>query len=389
MYDFDNIIDRKNTASSKWDSLTALYGREDLIPLWVADMDFPAAEPIVEAIKKRMEHPVYGYTFLSDKYYEAVVGWMERRHDWKIEKDWIIYTPGVVPALSICVRAFTEPGDKVIIQSPVYHPFYSVIENNGRELVKNPLKFEDGKYYMDYEDLEKKIDSRTKMLILCSPHNPVGRVWKREELERLADICLKNNILVISDEIHFDIVYKGHRHTVFGSLSEKVAEKCVVLTAPSKTFNIAGLKISNAIIPNEELREKYSLELEKVRIGSPIVGGEEALIAAYNESEDWLDELLVYLEGNRDFFMDYINEKIPELRPVKPEGTYLIWVDCRGLNMEHDELKDFFVNKCRLALNDGMIFGTEGEKFMRFNIGCPRPLLKEALDRIEKAVNML
>ena len=388
MYNFDKIIDRRNTGASKWDNLGKLYGREDLIPLWVADMDFPVSKAISEALKRKVEHPVYGYTFLSDRYYEAVVGWMERRHKWKIEKDWITYTPGVVPALSFCIKAFTKPGDKIIIQTPVYHPFYSVIEKNGRQLVKNPLKFEDGKYSMDYEDLEKKIDSKTKLVILCSPHNPVGRVWKKEELERLADICMKNNILVVSDEIHFDIVYKGNEHTVFGSLSREVMDRCVVLTAPSKTFNIAGLKVSNAIISNGELREKYRLEMEKLHMSSPTVGGEDALIAAYNESEDWLEDLLVYLEGNRDFLVDYIDERIPKLKAIKPEGTFLVWVDCSGLNMDHDELRDFFVNKCKVALNDGKMFGDEGEKFMRFNIGCPRPLLREALERIEQAVNM-
>ena len=269
MYDFDTIVDRRNTSCSKWDNLKKLYGRDDLIPLWVADMDFPVAKPIVEALKRRTEHPVFGYTFPSDDYFEAVIGWMDRRHNWKIKKEWITYTPGVVPALSFAVKAFTEPGDKVIIQSPVYHPFYSTIEKNGREIVKNPLKFEDGKYYMDYEDLEKKIDSKTKLLILCSPHNPVGRVWKKEELKKLADICLKNNIIVVSDEIHFDIVYKGNRHTSIWKLVRGNNENCIVLTAPSKTFNIAGLKVSNTIIANEELRKNIDLELEKVHIVIP------------------------------------------------------------------------------------------------------------------------
>lgn len=389
MYDFDNIIDRKNTNCAKWDNLRKLYGRDDLIPLWVADMDFPAAKPITEALKSRASHDVYGYTFLSEDYYEAVTGWMNRRHNWNIEREWITYAPGVVPALSFCVKAFTEPGDKVIIQSPVYHPFYSVIEGNGREVVKNPLKFEEGKYYMDYEDLEKKIDSKTKLLFLCSPHNPVGRVWKKEELKKLADICMKNNILVVSDEIHFDIVYKGNKHIVFGSLSKEVMDNSIILTAPSKTFNIAGLQVSNVIISNDELRRKFRLELEKCHISSPNVFGEGALIAAYNESEDWLDNLLTYLEGNRDFFIDYINERIPILKAVKPEGTYLMWVDCSGLNMGSDELRDFFTNKCRVALNAGKMFGDEGESFMRFNIGCPRSLLKEALERIEKAIGMV
>lgn len=388
MYDFDSLIDRKNTSSVKWDSLGELYGRDDLIPLWVADMDFPTATPITDALRNRVEHNVFGYTFPSDKYYEAVIGWMDRRHNWKVEREWITYTPGVVPALSFCIKAFTEPGDKVIIQSPVYHPFYSAIEGNGREITKNPLKFEDGKYYMDYDDLEKKIDSKTKLLVLCSPHNPVGRVWKEEELKRLADICMRNNILIISDEIHFDIVYSESKHIVFGSISDEIRDNCVVLTAPSKTFNIAGLQVSNVIISNDELRRLYRGELEKYHISSPNIFGGEALIAAYDESEDWLNELLTYLEGNRNFFINYINENIPKLKAIKPEGTYLMWVDCSDLNMDSHELRDFFVNKCRVALNDGSMFGEEGQNFMRFNIGCPRTLLKEALERIEKGIDM-
>lgn len=389
MYDFDSLIDRRNTSCEKWDDLVALFGRDDLIPLWVADMDFPTATPITEALKKRIEHNVFGYTFPSDEYYEAVIGWINRRHNWKVRREWITYTPGVVPGLSYCVRAFTEPGDKVIIQTPVYPPFYSVIKDNGREIVQNPLKLEDGKYHMDYDDLEKKIDSKTKMLILCSPHNPVGRVWKEEELKRLADICMRNNILIVSDEIHFDIVYNGNKHVVFGSISDEVRDNCVVLTAPSKTFNIAGLQVSNVIISNDELRKKFRYELQKDHISSPNIFGGEALIAAYNESEEWLEELLKYLEGNRDFFIDYINERIPKLKAIKPEGTYLIWVDCNGLNMDPDEIRDFFTNKCRLALNDGRTFGEEGKGFMRFNIGCPRSLLKEALERIEKGIDMV
>lgn len=389
MYDFDSLIDRRNTSCEKWDDLVALFGRDDLIPLWVADMDFPTATPITEALKKRIEHNVFGYTFPSDEYYEAVIGWINRRHNWKVRREWITYTPGVVPGLSYCVRAFTEPGDKVIIQTPVYPPFYSVIKDNGREIVKNPLKLEDGKYHMDYDDLEKKIDSKTKMLILCSPHNPVGRVWKEEELKRLADICMRNNILIVSDEIHFDIVYNGNKHVVFGSISDEIRDNCVVLTAPSKTFNIAGLQVSNVIISNDELRKKFRYELQKDHISSPNIFGGEALIAAYNESEEWLEELLKYLEGNRDFFLSYINERIPKLKAIKPEGTYLIWVDCNGLNMDPDEIRDFFINKCRLALNDGRTFGEEGKGFMRFNIGCPRSLLKEALERIEKGIDMV
>ncbi len=389
MYNFDKIINRRGTISSKWDSLKKLYGREDLLPLWVADMDFESPPEVIKALIERAYHGVYGYNFISDEYYEAVISWMKRRHNWHIEKEWITYTPGVVPAISYAIKAFTQPGDKIIIQTPVYHPFYKVIEENERRIVKNPLIYRDGKYYMDFEDLERKIDPGVRMLILCSPHNPVGRVWTEEELLRLAEICLKNNILVVSDEIHFDIVYKGHKHRVFASLSDEIRDNSVVLTAPSKTFNIAGLQVSNVIISNEILRMKFRKEVNKDHISSPNVFGERALIACYNQSEAWLDALLEYLEGNRNFFIDYIEKNIPKLKPVKPEGTYLVWVDCSELGMEPDELRDFFLNKCRLALNDGKMFGEEGSTFQRFNIGCPRSVLEEALKRIEEAINMV
>lgn len=388
MYSFDSIINRVGTNSVKWDNLKELYDRDDLIPLWVADMDFKAPSEIVEALKDRVEHNVYGYTFPSDKYYNAVISWMKRRHNWTIERDWIVYTPGVVPALSYAIRAFTKPGDKIILQSPVYHPFYSAIEDNGRHVVNNPLTYKDGKYYMDYEDLESKIDSKTKLLILCNPHNPVGRVWTKNELRKLADICIKNDILIISDEIHFDIVYRGNEHTVFGSLSPEISANSIVLTAPSKTFNVAGLQVSNVIIPNRKLRERFAMETEKDHISSPNIFGGEALIAAYDKCEYWLEELLDYLEGNRDFFINFIEERIPKLKIVNPEGTYLMWVDCSELNMNPEELSDFFVNKCRVALNSGEMFGEEGKAFQRFNIGCPRSILKEALERIERAISM-
>jgi len=389
MYNFDKIINRRGTKSAKWDNLKSLYGDEELLPLWVADMDFEAPPEVIKALTERAEHGVYGYTFISDEYCEAVRGWMKRRHNWQIEKEWILYTPGVVPAISYAIKAFTQPRDKIIIQTPVYHPFYHTIEENERYIVKNPLVYRDGQYHMDLENLERIIDDSVKMLILCSPHNPVGRVWTKEELTKLAEICLKYDILVVSDEIHFDIVYKGHKHTVFATLSDEISQNCVVLTAPSKTFNLAGLKVSNAIIPNEILRMKFRKELNKDHITAPNVFGERAMIAAYNHSEGWLDELLEYLEGNRDFFVEYMEKNIPKLKPIKPEGTYLVWVDCTELGMNPKELRDFFVNKCKLALNDGHMFGEEGSTFQRFNIGCPRSLLEEALHRIEVAVKNL
>ncbi|NLJ98817.1 MAG: pyridoxal phosphate-dependent aminotransferase [Tissierellia bacterium] len=387
MYNFDDLIDRRNTNCMKWDRLEELFGGTGLLPLWVADMDFSAPPAVLKAIKERTNHPIFGYNYSSDEYYQAVISWMKRRHNWKIDREWILFTPGVVPALSYSVKAYTEPDDNIIIQSPVYRPFYTTIENNGRNIITNPLIYRDGRYFMDYEDLEAKIDSKTKLLILCSPHNPVGRVWTKEELTKLGEICLKNDIIIISDEIHFDIVYKGYDHTVLANVSPEIRERCIICTAPSKTFNIAGLQISNIIIPNNELRKKYSLELEKDHIIRPNVFGEEALVAAYNESEDWLDSLLEYLEKNRDFFISFVDKNIPQLKVVKPEGTYLLWVDFSDLGMNSEELRDFLVNKCKLAVNPGEMFGKESGLFQRFNIGCPRSILEEALIRIEKAVN--
>lgn len=387
MYNFDDLIDRRNTNCMKWDRLEELFGGTGLLPLWVADMDFSVPPAVLKAIKERTNHPIFGYNYSSDEYYQAVISWMKRRHNWNIDREWILFTPGVVPALSYSVKAYTEPDDNIIIQSPVYRPFYTTIENNGRNIITNPLIYRDGRYFMDYEDLEAKIDSKTKLLILCSPHNPVGRVWTKEELTKLGEICLKNDIIIISDEIHFDIVYKGYDHTVLANVSPEIRERCIICTAPSKTFNIAGLQISNIIIPNNELREKYSLELEKDHIIRPNVFGEEALVAAYNESEDWLDSLLEYLEKNRDFFISFVDKNIPQLKVVKPEGTYLLWVDFSDLGMNSEELRDFLVNKCKLAVNPGEMFGKESGLFQRFNIGCPRSILEEALIRIEKAVN--
>lgn len=389
IYSFDNYLERRGSKSAKWDGLEEQFGVNDLLPLWIADMDFPVSPEIITALENRVKHGVYGYTYCDEEYYDAIIKWMKRRHDWDIQKEWIVFTPGVVPALSYAIRAFTEPGDSIIVQSPVYHPFYSTIENNGRHIVTNPLIYRDYKYYMDYEDLESKINSKTKLLVLCSPHNPVGRVWTKEELNRLGEICIRNNIMIISDEIHFDLVYKGNNHTIMANTSPEIRDNCIVCTAPSKSFNIAGLQVSNIIIPNNDLREKYNVELEKDHIGRPNIFGQTALIAAYNESEAWLDSLMEYIEQNKNFFINFINKRIPQLRVVEPEGTYLLWVDCSGLNMNSKELGDFFINECKLALNHGAMFGEEGKLFQRFNIACPRCILEEALNVMEKAINKL
>lgn len=386
MYDFQQVIPRKNTNSMKWDKLIEGYKRDDLLPMWVADMDFLVSHHITEAISKKLKNPVFGYTFCSDDYYNAVVNWMKKRHNWDIKREWIIFTPGVVPALSYAIRAYSEIGDNVVIQTPVYHLFKQTIINNQRNVITNPLKYENGTYIMDFEDLEKKIDSKTKLLILCSPHNPVGRVWTVEELLKLSEICLKNNIKIISDEIHFDLIYKDYKHTVLSTISNEIKENSIICTAPSKTFNLAGMQVSNIIIPNKEMRDKYNRQLEIDHIGKPNSFGEAALIAAYNDSEQWLDSLIAYIEQTKDYFIDYIEKHIPQLKVVNPEGTYLLWVDCSELGMNSQELKDFFINECKLALNHGQMFGEEGDSFQRFNIACSRTLVQEALDRMNQAI---
>ena len=389
MHDFDKIIKRFGTNSMKWDGLREKFGQDELIPLWVADMDFEVSPTISKALKERADHPVYGYTHVSDEYDKSVIDWMKRRHNWEIDKDWIVFTPGVVPAISYAIRGFTEVGDHIIIQTPVYHHFKHTIEINNRNVINNPLIYKNGTYYMDLEDLERKIDSKTKMIILCSPHNPVGRVWTKEELSNLAEICLRNNIIIVSDEIHFDLIYKGNNHTVMANISSKIRDSCIVCTSPSKTFNIAGLQVANIIIPNEELRKKYSRQLEKDHIVRPNIFGQGALMAAYDESENWLEALIEYLEENKNFFMDFIEKRIPQLKVIKPEGTYLLWVDCSGLNMSSDKLNEFFLHKCKLALNDGESFGLGGKRFQRFNIACPKNVLEEALIRMEKSIKEL
>ncbi|MGF7060091.1 MalY/PatB family protein [Brassicibacter mesophilus] len=389
MYNFDEVIERRGTDSVKWDLLIERYGRDDLLSLWVADMDFKPSIAIQEALEKKARDSVFGYTFVSDSYYDAVISWMKKRHNWDVKKEWIKTTPGVVTALSHAIKAFTNPGDEVIVQSPVYYPFYSAIRNNGCQIINNPLIYKDNTYVMDYEDLERKISPRTKLLFLCNPHNPVGRVWTRNELLKLGEICLKNNIIIISDEIHFDLIHKGYNHTVMATVSSEIKENCIVCTAPSKTFNIAGLQVSNIIIPNDNLRKVYNNELENSSITEPNLFGMEALKVAYSQCEDWLEEVLEYVEGNIDFFTKYIEKNIPQLKVIKPEGTYLIWVDCSKLHMNPKELRDFFINKCRIALDDGEIFGKEGEQFQRFNVACPRSILEETLKRIEQAVKAL
>lgn len=388
-YDFDAVIDRHNTNSVKWDLAETRLGYRGVIPMWVADMDFRAPEPIIQALRKVADHGVYGYAARMPTYYEAFIGWMRRRHNWDIRRDWIEFTPGVVPAINMAVKAFTNPGDEVIVQTPVYYPFFSAINCNGRTILDNPLRLENGQYLMDINDLKKKLTPRTRLILLCSPHNPGGRVWTRAELTALGELCLKHGIIVVSDEIHSDIVYRGFSHTVFATLSLEFAQNSVICTGVSKTFNLAGLAMSNIVIPNADLRKRFHDEVAGCGLTLSNIFGLAATEAAYRYGEPWLEELLKYLEDNVDYLEKYIAERIPGVRMMRPQGTYLAWLDCRSLPISGERAKNFMLAEAKVGLEEGTIFGAKEVGFWRMNIACPRSILKQALERIEKAVKTL
>jgi len=383
---FDRVIDRTATESLKWVYPRKVLKVADAIPMWVADMDFESPPAVVEAIRRRADHGVYGYPLVPPSFYAAAIAWLKRRHGWDVKKAWMAKTPGVVPALNYCVRTFTKPGDGVIIQTPVYHPFYYAIENNGRRVVRNPLRFDGHRYTLDLSDLERKITAAGQMLILCSPHNPVGRVWTRDELEALGRIAVARDLLVISDEIHADLVYGGHKHQVLAALSPDLAKRTITCIAPSKTFNIPGLSTAAVVASNPDLLKKFEDEAERAGFELGQVFGIVGFEAAYTHGEDWLDELLPYLEANVDFMAEFLDERVPGIRLIRPEGTYLALLDCRGLGLEPAALNDFFLKKGRVYFSDGMAFGPELAGFVRINFACPRAVLREALERIERAV---
>ncbi|GAB6991615.1 MalY/PatB family protein [Paenibacillus pini] len=388
-HDFNEVVNRKMTAAEKWDGMERVFGVTDVLPLWVADMDFKAPASVIEAIEKRVEHGVFGYTLQTHDYKLSVAQWMQKRHQWTIDMDWIVFSPGVVPALSFAVQAFTEPGDKVLIQTPVYPPFYQVVTNHGRELVMNPLQLQqDGTYVMDLEALERSLDDGVKLLILCSPHNPVGRVWSVEELEAISRLCAERGVLIVSDEIHADLVFEG-KHTPLAMISEQIKNQCIICTSPSKTFNIAGLNTSNIIIPNDEIRKKFQQTVQLYAVGSISALGSVATEAAYNGGEVWLDEALEYIRDNMHYIQQFIAEHIPEIHVTLPEATYLLWLDFRSVNMSSDELAAFLLTQAKLALNQGASFGTEGEGFMRMNVACPRSIIEEAMHRLHSAMQNL
>ncbi len=375
-YNFDEIHDRKSYGSLKWNFAETVLKEKDVLPLWIADLDFECPPEVIEAVVKRAEHGIYGYP----------THWLETRHAWQVKREWMAVSPGVVPALNLGVRALTEPGDEVLIQTPVYRPFFDAIEKNGRLTVMNPLIFDGQNWRMDLKDLKKKVRGRTKLLILCSPHNPVGRVWTREELEELGKLCTDHDLTVIADEIHQDFVYCGRPHVPFASLSEDLSRRTLTCIAPNKTFNLAGLTTAIAIASDQKKLERFKAEVEATGIGGTNVFGIAALEAAFEHGAPWLDEMLAYIRANMEAARDFLAERAPQVRFLMPEGTYLALLDCRQLGLTEEKLEDLFLGKARVMLEPGVTYGEELEGFMRINLGCPRAILMEALERIVDAL---
>ena len=385
-YNFDEVIDRSNSDCSKIENLKPLFGREDIIPLWVADMDFKSPPAITRALMKRVEHGVFGYTVQSEDYFNSIINWLNKRYNWIVSKEDINYLPGVVKGFSIAIEVFTEVGDNIIIQPPVYHPFRLMTKALNRKVVNNPLILENGQYRMDFDGLRKIVSEKScKMLILCNPHNPGGRVWSEEELKELSEICFENEILVVSDEIHSDLALPGFIHTPFAKVSAEAENNSITLMAPSKTFNIAGIVSSYAVISNKEIRDKYHSFVKKRGLDEGNLFAYTATVSAYNECDVWLDEMLNYVQSNVDFVDSYLKNNIPEIKAILPEASFLIWLDCRSLNLSQNELVKLFVDKAGLALNDGSIFGSGGEGFMRLNVGSPKSILEKALSNLKNA----
>ncbi|AUJ25899.1 MalY/PatB family protein [Virgibacillus dokdonensis] len=383
---FEEQHSRKNTRSVKWDMLKPVFQTDDVLPMWVADMDFRAPEQVNEALIERAKHGIYGYTMVDDVVKDSVVKWIHRRHNWHIDSNWLSFSPGVVTSLHMAVQALTEPNDKILIQTPVYTPFYNVIESHDRQIVKNPLRYEDNYYQIDFDDFEAKLKQGVKAFILCSPHNPVGRVWKREELEKMAKLCLDYNVIIISDEIHCDLTFPNERHIPIASLSEDMNDQTVTCMAPSKTFNLAGLQASYIITPNQERRKKIEAHLSKQGVHGLNIMGNTALEAAYLHGDSWLDELREVLLSHKQYVEEMLETHIPEITVTHSEGTYLLWIDCSALNMDPKELREFMIHKAKVGLNTGKDYGEEGSTFMRMNIACPKATLEEGVRRIIQAI---
>ncbi|MXS85216.1 pyridoxal phosphate-dependent aminotransferase [Nitrosomonas sp. HPC101] len=382
--DFDCEIDRSGTYSTKYDGRAIAFGHPDVMPLWVADMDFAAPAAVTEALAKRAAHPVYGYTQLPDSLYAALIDWLKSRHDWQIEREWIVFCPGVVPSLSTTLLALSEPGESVIVQPPVYYPFFSVVKKTGRRLLNNALQLEQGRYGVNFADLAQQAVS-ARMLLFCSPHNPVGRVWSKPELERLLDIAGQHQLIIISDEIHADLIYPDYKHHILARLAD-APEAVITAVAPSKTFNIPGLNLSALIVPDPQYRRAIRNQLERMHVSAANPFSVVAFEAAYHAGGEWLDALMAYLDTSREMVRHYLAEYLPQIQLIPSQGTYLLWLDCRGLGMNDDQLKHFFIFEAGIGLNAGITYGEAGSGFMRMNIGTPRRHIKQALDNIRSAL---
>lgn len=388
--DFDTVPNRRGTNCFKYDFAREMGMPEDVLPLWVADMDFPTAPAVLERLHALAEHGIFGYTGVKDAYFSAVHNWYAQRFGWETQRSWLVTTPGVVFAIAIAIRAFTQKGDAILIQQPVYYPFANKVTENDRQLVVNPLILKNGRYEMDFADMERKIaDNHVKMLLLCSPHNPVGRVWTKEELLRVGEICQKYGVLVVSDEIHADFTYAGHTHRVFASVKSEFADFTITCTAPSKTFNLAGLQNSNIFIPNRQLRHAYKKELSACGCGGTNCMGMAACQAAYEAGADWLEQLKQYLAGNLAYIRQFLREKLPDIALIEPEGTYLVWLDLRKLGLTEQQQRQLIVQDAKLWLDTGTLFGQGGEGFERINIACPRATIEQAMQRLERAVHKI
>ena len=385
-YDFDQIIDRSNTNSIKVEAVEEVFGSKDVIPLWVADMDFLSPPEVTKAMKHRVEHGIFGYVEPNEQYFNSIINWLKDRHNWTVDQESITFIPGVVKGFAFAIDVFTKDNDKIIIQPPVYPPFKGTTEDLNREIVNNPLILENGQYKMDFDNLRKVAKMGCKMLILCNPQNPSGRIWSKKELSELAEICYDNDILVVSDEIHADLELPGNKHVPFATVSEKAAQNNITLMAPSKTFNIAGIVSSFAVVENKEIREKYFNYLAARELNKGTIFAYIAAQYAYETGGEWLDEAMEYIQKNIDFVDNFLQKHIPQIKVVRPEASFLIWLDCRDLNLSQSELENFFIHKANLGLNSGTMFGKEGEGFMRLNVGCPLITLEKALDNLKKAV---
>lgn len=387
-YSFDEVIDRTGTAAVKIDGMKEVWGRTDLLPLWVADMDFATPPFILDAIRRRCEHPILGYTEKPESYYQAIIGWVKRRYGMEVSKEQLNYVPGIVAGLGMALNCFTAPGDKVMIMPPVYHPFAWLVQRNGRRLVECPLKLENGTYRMDL-DLFRRSIKGVRVLILCNPHNPGGVVWTKEELETLADVCAEDNVIVFSDEIHADLTLPPHRHVPFAMISEHARNNSVTFMAPSKAFNMPGMAASHTVIYNEGLRKRFVSYLDAGELDMGHVLAYPAVEAAYTQGDEWLEQCLAYVQANIDYVEAYLQENLPAIQAMRPQASYLVWLDCRKLELSQEALVDFFVSGARLALNDGAMFGKEGEGFMRMNVGCPRSILEQAMKQLKEAYDNL